>query len=164
MVLGGRSRRGERRLDAFGIGHLKSAVDFVRGDVVETLALVLLRQRLPIELGSLQERERTHHVGACKGERILDGAVHVTLGGQMDDAVDLLVLHQLVEGVEVADVHPHELVIRLVLDVLQIGQIAGVGELVEIDDIILGIFVHKEANNMASDESGTAGDNDILHI
>ena len=145
------------------MGHLQGAVDLVRGDVVEALALILLGQAFPIELGSLQQRERTHHVGACKGEGIFDGTVHVTLGGQMDDAVDLLVLHQLIEGVEVTDVHPDELVIRFVLNVLQIGQIAGIGELVEIDDIILGILVHKEANNMASDESGAAGDNNILH-
>ena len=35
-----------------------------------------------------------------------------------DDAVYLLLLHQLVECVEVADVHLHKLIVRFVLDVL----------------------------------------------
>ena len=54
MVLGGGSLGGERRLDALGVGHLQSAIDLVRRDVVETLALVLLRQGLPVEFRRLK--------------------------------------------------------------------------------------------------------------
>ena len=42
----------------------------------------------------------------------------MALGSKMDDAVDMLVLHQLVDCVEVADVHLYELVVGLVLNVL----------------------------------------------
>ncbi len=45
----------------------------------------------------------------------------MALGGKVNDAVYLLVLHQLVEGVEIADVHLDKLVVRLVFDVLQVG-------------------------------------------
>ena len=67
---------------------------------------------------------------------------------KVDDAVDVLVLHQLVEGIEVADVHPDELVVRLVLDVLEVGEVAGIGQLVKIDDLVLGIFVYEESYDM----------------
>ena len=73
----------------------------------------------------------------------------------MDDAVHLLVLHQLVEGVEVADVHLDELVVRLILNVLEVSQVSGIRQFVEIDDVIVRILVHEEANHMTSNESGT---------
>ena len=66
--------------------------------------------------------------------------------------------YELVEGVEVADIHLDELVVGTVLDVLEVGQIAGISQLVKIDDLVLGIFVDKEADHMASNESCTSGD------
>ena len=50
----------------------------------------------------------------------------MTLSSKVDDAIDLLVLHQLIKGIEVADVHLDKLVIGTVLDILQIGQITGI--------------------------------------
>ncbi len=52
--------------------HGQGAIDLVGRDVVKALALIFLGQRLPIELGGLQQAQRSHHVGACKRERILD--------------------------------------------------------------------------------------------
>ena len=69
----------------------------------------------------------------------------MALGCEVDDTIDLLVLHQLVERVEVADVHLHKLVIGLVLDVLEVGQVAGVRQFVEVNDVILGVLVHEQA-------------------
>ena len=37
---------------------------------------------------------------------------------QMNDSVDFLILHKLIESIEIADVHFHELIVRLVLNVL----------------------------------------------
>ena len=78
---------------------------------------------------------------------------------KVDDAVNLLLLHQLVESVEVADVHLHELIVRLVFNILQVGQVAGVGQLVEVDDVVVGIFIDKEAYNVRANEACTASDN-----
>ena len=55
---------------------------------------------------------------------------------QMDDTIDLLILHQLVESVKVADVHLHELIVGLVLNVLEVGEIASISELIEVDDVV----------------------------
>ena len=165
MVLTARSLGGKRRLDTLGVGHLQGAIDLVGRDVIEELALVLLRQTLPIGLGSLQERQRTHHVGLGKRKRVLDRAVYVTLSSQVDDAVDLLVLHQLQEGVEVADVHLYKLVVGLVLDVLQVGEVARIRQLVQIDDVILRILVHKQAHHVASNKAcATSNNNRSVHI
>ena len=80
------------------------------------------------------------------------------LGSKVDYAVDLLVLHQLVEGIEIADVHLDELVVRLVFYILEVGKVTGVGKLVKVDDIVLRILVYEESYDMTSNESGTAGD------
>ena len=88
----------------------------------------------------------------------------MALGSEMDDTVNLLVLHQLIESIEVADVHLDKLIIRLVLDVLEVGEVTSVRQLVEVDDALVGIPVHEEANDMRANKSGTASDNDILHI
>ena len=89
----------------------------------------------------------------------------MALGSQVDDAVHLLVLHQLIEGIEVADVHLYKLVVGLVLDVLQVSQVAGIRQLIEVDDVILRILVHKQAHHMASNKACATGNNNCtFHI
>ncbi len=75
----------------------------------------------PIVLGSLQKTQRTDDIGMCKGERVFDGAVDMTLGSKVDDAVYLLVFNELTEIGEVADIHLDKLVVGLVLNILQVG-------------------------------------------
>ena len=87
----------------------------------------------------------------------------MALSSEVDDAIDLLVLNQLVEGLEVADIHLHEFVVGLALYVLEVGQVASVGQLVEVDDVVVGIFIHKKANNVRADKTCTACDYNIMH-
>ncbi len=84
----------------------------------------------------------------------------MTLGRQVDDTVHLLLPHQLQHPLEVADIHLHELVIGPVLDILQVGQIAGIGQFIQVDNLVLRIFVHKKPDYMAADKPGTSGDDD----
>ncbi len=164
MMLGAGCRGGERRLDAVRMGQFESSIHLVGRDVIEALALVLFRQRLPVEFGCLEQAQSTHHVGTGKCEGVLDAAVYVALGCQVDDAVHLFLLHQLVEGVEVADVHLHKLVVGFLLDVLQVSQIAGIGQLVEVDDVVIGVLVHKKAHHMAPNKACATSNDNRLHI
>ena len=89
----------------------------------------------------------------------------MTLSSQMDNTIHLLVLHQFVEGIEIADVHLHKLIVGFVLDVLQISQIAGIRQLVEVDDVVIGILVHKQAHHMAPNKAcATSNNNCSFHI
>ena len=147
----------------------EGAIDFIGGDVVEAaggtfrcpigvgLDVVIL---LPAEAGSLKEGEGAEDVGAGKGERILDRAVNVGFGCKVYDAIHLLLLHQLIYGLEITDIHTDESVVGSVFDVTQIGKIAGVGELIYIDDAVVGVFVDKESDYVAAYEAGSAGDED----
>ena len=145
------------------MGHFKCTIYLIGGDVVEALALVFLRERLPIELGCLKEREGAHDVGACEGKRIFDGAIDMALGCKMYYAIDMLILHELIESIEVADIHLHKLVIRLILNILEVCQITSVSQLIQVDDIILRILVHEKTNNVRSDKSSSTSNYYITH-
>ncbi len=160
-----RCRGGEWRFNPFRIGQLQCAVYFIGGDVVEAFALVFLREGFPVFLCSLQQRQRAHHVGACESERVLDRSVDMTLGSEMDDAVDFVLRDDAAHLVEVSDVGFDEGIVGFVLDILQIGEVAGIGKFVEVDDMVVVVFVYEQADNMASDETSTTGDENItLHF
>ena len=82
----------------------------------------------------------------------------------MNDTVNLLFLHQLIKCIEIADVHLYKLIVGLVLHIFEIGKIASIGKLVQIDDVIFGILVYEKAYYMASNKACTASDNDVSHI
>ena len=136
---------GERSRNALRVSHLQGTVNLISRDVVEALTLVSFRKTLPVNLGSLEQRQGTHHVGMSESEWILDTSIYVALGSKMDDAIHLVVLHQFQHQVEIADVALNESIVRLVLDVLEVSQVACVCQLVEIDDVILRIFVHEKS-------------------
>ena len=73
--------------------------------------------------------------GLSEGERILDTSIYVALGSKMDDAIHLVVLHLLQHLVEIADIALNESIVRLVLNVLEVSQVACVCQLVEVDDL-----------------------------
>ena len=87
----------------------------------------------------------------------------MALGSEMDDAIHLVVLHQFQHQVEITDITLYESIVRLVLDVLEVSQVTSVSQLVEIDDVILRIFVHEKSNYVRADETSTARYYNILH-
>ena len=151
----------EGRLDSLGVVHLQSTIYLVGRDMVEALAFITLWKTLPIELRRLQERDRAHYIGLCEGEGVLNRAVHMAFGSKVDNAVNLLVLHQLIESLEVADIHPHELVVGLILDIFEVCEVARIGEFVEVDDAVLGILVYEQPHNVRANKTRTASDNNI---
>ena len=126
------------------MSHLQCTIHLIGRDVVETLALVTLWKALPVNLCRLEQRQGTHHVGLSEGEWILDTSIYVALGSEMDDAIHLVVLHQFQHQVEIADVALNESIVWLVLNVLEVSQVTSVCQLIEVDDVILRIFVHEK--------------------
>lgn len=87
----------------------------------------------------------------------------MTLGRQMDNSVDGMLPHDRFHLFAVADVTLHETVIGALLDIAQILEVAGVGQLVEIDNPVIGIFPDEQPHHMAADESGSAGNQNMFH-
>ncbi len=148
MVVSRRCFCCERRLNTFRVCKFERTINLICRDMVEALALVLLRKALPIYLRSLKQRQCAHHVSACEGERILNRAVYVALCSKVDNAVNLVLLHEFENHLEVADVALNECVILLVLDILQVGKIACICKFVKVYYVILWILVDKKSNNM----------------
>ena len=165
VVLGTAGRRGERRLNAFGVCQLQGTIHLVSRDMVETLALIALGQRLPIEFGSLQETECSHDVGLGKGEGVLDRAVHMALSGEMDYTINMFILHQFKYALKVANVHLDKLIVWLILNVLEVGQVTCIGELIQINNLIIRILVYVQTYNVATYKACTTSYNNCpLHI
>ena len=53
--------------------------------------------------------------------------------------------YQLQHQVEITDIPLNESIVRLILDVLEVSQVACVCQLIEVDDVILRIFVHEKS-------------------
>ena len=149
VVVLGRSLRGERRLNAFRVGQFQRAIHLVGGYMVEAFALILFRQRFPIEFGSLQQRERAHHIGASKGEGVFDATIHMALGSKVDDAIHLLVLHQAIDSVKIAYIG------------FEVRQVARVGQFIYIDNPILGVLIDEQSHDMTAYKTRSAGDDDV---
>ena len=133
--------------------------------MIETLAIKLLRQALPVLLCCLEQAQSAHYVGMGKSEGILDAAVHMALCSQMDDTIHLLILHQLEHALKITDIHLDKPIVRLVLNILEVIQITRISKLIQIDNLIVRILVYKQAHHMASYKARTTGNYDTsFHI
>ena len=142
-------------------GKLQRAVHLVGGDMVEQLPVPL---SVPVLPRRFEQRQRAHDVRTRESERIPDRAVHVALGCEVDHPVDAVLPEQFTHRLEVADVAPDESVVRPLLDVPQVGKVASIGQLVEVDDPVIGVFGHEKTDHMRADEARAARDEDsALH-
>ena len=161
------------RIGSIGRGFCKisvltqGAVHFVGGNMVETSPFIaclhLARSLHPVAARRFNEREGSHEVGFHKGARALDGVVHMTFRRKMDDAPDIVLGKQLFDERFVANVALHEGVIGHGLTFLQIVEIACVGELVEIDYMVIRVLLAEVRHEIRADESGAASDEDGGH-
>ena len=66
---------------------LQRTIYFVGRNMVEAFPLPVT---VPLFLGGLQQGKRAHDISAGEGERILDRAIDVAFGGQVDHSVDVV--------------------------------------------------------------------------
>ena len=115
-----------------------------------------------ILLAGIEERGGAHDVGADKLLGMLHRPVHMGLRRKVDHHIRLFLLEEPEHKGPVCNVALDKFIIRLVLHRLQVFQIACIGQLVQVDDLILWIGVDQILNHYASDKTGAAG-NDDLH-
>jgi len=83
----------------------------------------------------------------------------MALGGEVDDGAGLMRAQQLRHLVTVTDVAWHQGVAGVVLQALQVLNIAGVGEFVQGDDGLIALS-QPVKHEVGADEAGAAGDED----
>ena len=133
-------------------------VHLVGRDVMEPLAFPCA---VPCLVCGFQQGQRAHDVGAGEREGIVDRTVHMAFGRQVDHSVDRMAGEQVAEQFPIADVALDEAVIGPVLDLFQVGEVARIGQLVEVHDQVVGIGVHQPAHHVRADETGAAGNEDV---
>ena len=165
--LGGRVRavgaqRGGFHEVTFGT---QGAVDFVGRDLQILLALFpgLGGGVIPGVLAALQQVHGAQHVALDEDLGVLDAAVNVALGGKVDDIIGVILGDQVGDQGLVADVALHEDVAGVALDVLQVLQVAGVGQLVQIDEADVLVLLQHVMHKVGADETGTAGNKIGFH-
>ena len=106
----------------------------------------------PHRAGGLEKRLGPEHVGADEALRGVNAAVHVGLGGKMEDHFDAL--HAGFE-IRVADVLAQQLVPRG--QPFQVLRVPGVGELVHVDDLIRRVRAEPIVDEIGADKTSSAG-------
>ena len=86
----------------------------------------------------------------------------MALGSKVDDVVGVILGNQVGDQRLVADIALHKDVAGVVLDVLQILQVAGVGQLVQDGNMYARVVVHHVVHEVAADEAAAARDDDVL--
>ena len=87
-----------------------------------------------------------------------DGAVHVRLGGEVQNVGDGMVANDAGDDLLIAEVHLLEAVFLILGNGGDIFQTPGVGEAVEVDDVCDFGLADDVFKHMGADEAATAGD------
>ena len=80
----------------------------------------------------------------------------------MQNGIDSMVFEYAVNRIFVKDISFDKHIIFSVFNLPQIHQIAGISEFVEIYDFVTGVFFYQVTNQIRSDKSGTAGNQNIF--
>ena len=98
-----------------------------------------------------------------EGARVEDAAVDVALSDKIDDRLGLGGAEDAPHRFPIADIDLLEPIARIALDVRQIFRIAGVRQLVDVDDRLVGIPLELVTDEVRADEAAPARDDQAFH-
>ncbi|MNN65112.1 hypothetical protein D3C81_1805920 [compost metagenome] len=116
-----------------------------------------LTEGMPIGPSGLKQAVGADNIGLDKVRRAIDGAIDMGFGSQVHDRVRLEPCQHCADGGLIADVGLHELIASVGGNAAQRLQIAGVGQLVQVEHFMFGV-PDQMANQRRTDKAGTAGD------
>jgi len=133
------------------------AVDIVRADVMEAeVGFLFVFHRLPVVACGFQQGVGADDVGFDKLGRAIYGAVYVAFRGQVHDGIRLMLGQYAVDFGTVADVDLLKGEAFAVAHLCRAFQIAGVGELIQVNHVVLGVL-DDVADDGGAYKAGAAG-------
>ena len=132
-------------------------IDFVGADVEEAGG-VHAGVLLPLLPGHVQQDLGAQDVGAYEDIGAVDAAVHVGLGGEVDDLRGMILGKDGLHGGAVGDVGLHEGVAGVACNLFDIVGVAGIRQRVKVDEMDVGILLHLLEDKAGADEATAAGD------
>src|SRR5215469_16170174 len=127
-------------------------VDFVGADLHQPRELVAP--------GGFEEALGAENVGTQEGSAVFDAAIDMGFGGEVYERIRTEAKGFL-DRLRVSDVARHEAVAGIFGDVGEAFRIAGVGQLVKVDDFGIAARVEQEPDEIRTDEASTTGDEDF---
>ena len=100
-----------------------------------------LETALPCCTGRIEQIGGAHHIGLDKCIRVGYRTIHMTLRSKVYYAIESIFFEKTFDLGGISDVGFLENVIRWVLDVLKVFQVACIGQSIKVDDRIVGVFV-----------------------
>ena len=82
---------------------------------------------------------------------------------QVDHSIRLLVGEKLVDESRVDYVAYYKAIVGRLLYITPLGRVTRIGQLIEVNDSIVGVVLHKSPHNMRADKPCSPGNNNFLH-
>ena len=136
----------------------KRTIYLIRGYMKEFLSFFerAIRQ-FPRRLRAVQHNGCSQHIGLHKHFRVLDTSVHMALGCKMNHTINIIFRKYFADGFFITDISADECVVGLVLNILQVLQIAGICEHIYVNDAdFIAVLLKHVVNVVGADESCSA--------
>src|ERR1051325_1654774 len=79
-------------------------------------------------------------------------------GSKMDHRVKIMFSKKRQDKITIRDITPYVSVIAFCLDIAEVLQVTGIGELIQVHDVMVRVLVHEQAHHMGTDKARTPGD------
>src|SRR5690554_2657016 len=131
---------------------IQGSVHFIGRNMVKKVSLIIL----PEGFGSIEQVYSTDNIGSNESHRIGDTSVYMGFSSQMNHIRDLEVVEQLVKVDLIQNIHFGKTIIRASFDLLEVFQISRIRQSVQVDYLIVRVFLYKKLYHMGADKSCTA--------
>jgi hypothetical protein len=128
-------------------GRAQAAIRLICGYLDETPDFILP--------AGIEQVQGAYHISPDEFIGVQDAAVHVRFGCKINDGVNPFPEY-LADRIRVAYVPLDELVPGVILETGKVFEIAGVGELIQVQHAAVRIFLEDEPNKIRSYEAGPA--------
>ena len=107
---------------------------------------------------SIHQHLRADDVGPHERPAIENAPIDMTFRREVHNEFRLVIFQHAINKLAIADIAVLEQIPRVARDVREILRVAGIRQLVDVDDLLIGIRRQLPTNEVRSDESATAGD------
>ena len=109
--------------------------------------------------GAIEQHARADDIGVNEIERIVDAAVDMRFGREIDDRIKLMLGHERIHLIGICDIGFEKLVaFAMFFDhAVQIGEVARVSEHIDVGHVRRLVMLQNIPNKVAPDESAATG-------
>ena len=108
--------------------------------------------------GTIEQHTGANHIGVDEILRRINTAIDMGFGREINNGVELVLGHQLIHLVGMSDIGLEEFVAIAVLlgHALEVGEVAGVGQDIDIREVSRLVMFQNVANKVAANETAAA--------